>query len=211
VSRDGFEVPENEPLHAAHARIDALLDEIAVDKPLTYSMSLDITAYETGRALTKAPEAQRTETAAAALLRYTVQSRSYTGGIYSPQTYTVNDYRVVVSRVAQALLRSKMKFEEALLVRLLTEVADYAGENTRSYPVKSLLGQVENFVKHAGALPEGLRAPLQVMIDKVTADAKRYPPNGKPPLILREVSDRAKALLSPPTRDARAKRNTKPR
>jgi hypothetical protein len=154
VSRDGFEIPENEPLRAAHARIDALLDEIAADKPLTYSMSLDITAYEAGLALTKAPEIERTETAAAALMRYTTQSRGYSGGTYSPGKYTVNDYRMVVSRVAQALLRTRMRFEGALLVRLLTEVADYAGDNARTYPIKSLLGQVETFVKHAGAIPK---------------------------------------------------------
>jgi hypothetical protein len=197
VSRDGFEVPKGEPLQAAHARIDAFLDEIHRENPATYSSSLDVKNFTGGQAMLKLADKERSETAAAALMRYTALSRNYRGGIYSCGDFSVDDYRVVVERVAQALLRSKIEFEEALLVRLLSDVADYAGDNARGYPVKSLLGQVEHFVKQTGALPEALRPPLQVIIDKVNADAARYPVNGKPPKVLREVADRTKAILGP--------------
>jgi hypothetical protein len=208
VSRDGFEVPKAEPLKAAHARIDAFLDEIHRENPATYSTQLDITGFDGGQAMLKLPDKERSETAAAALMRYTKLRRNYRGGIYSPGDYTVNDYQCVVSRIAERLLRSKIAFEEALLVRMLGEVADYAAWNVRTYPVKSLLGQVEHFVKRTGALPDALRPPLNVIVDKL---AEMAGSNEKPPKIFGEVSTRAKALLGPATSKQPAKPKKKPK
>jgi len=195
MGRDGYEVAASDPRATAHGRIDRLLDAIAADPPGVYSDRLDVTSYPAGAAIAGAPMTERAETAAAALARYTARKREYTGGIYSPDEYTEHDYCNVVSRLAQLLLRKKLTFETLALVALVTEVADHAARNVRTYPIKGLLAQVEHHVKQQGSLPTGLVAPLQTIVDVLAAETARSRPH-EPPAIVREVGKRAKALLT---------------
>lgn len=190
--RDGFAVPTGDALAPAHARIDALLDEIAKDPPGVYSSGIDITGFVAGKALEDGNETERAETAAAALTRYVARKRGYTGGTYSPEHYSVHDYSTVVSRIAQALLRKKMKFSEATLGRLLEDIADYAADNARTFPIKGLLAQVEH--NSNDGLPSAFRTPLEVMTQRIGKDIAGYRGTAAP-AILKQSVDRVKKLL----------------
>ncbi|MEO8705684.1 MAG: hypothetical protein ABI867_36975 [Kofleriaceae bacterium] len=195
MARDGYEVTRGDPLASAHARISAMLDDIGDNKPpVLYSQHVDITKFTTGKSIKNAPAEVRAELAAAALLRYTARKRQYTSGTYSPSTYSVNDYETLCERLAALLLRSKLPFTEATLLHLVTEVADYAADNVRSYPIKGLLSQLEHFAKRQGELAHAFQAPLRVIRARVAADAARYQTSA--PAILGQVVARADALLA---------------
>jgi hypothetical protein len=208
MARDGFKVPKQEPLAAAHARIDAYLDQVHREKPKeTYSWQIDPANHKLGKAILTAPEAERTETTAAALLRYEQLMRDYKGGSYDAYEFTVDDYVSIVGTLGAKLLRSKMLFDEALLVRVVAAVAKYAAQNVRSFPIKGLLAQLEHQLKKRGALPAGVAKPLQDMADKLAADAARYKTT-PPPAAVRESRTRVTALLAQvaPAKKAPAKK-----
>lgn len=193
MSRDGFEIGKTEPLRVAHARIDALLEEIAHAQPLHVSSDrIDLKSFVAGRAILDGNGAARAETCAAALLRYTTMKRGYTGGIYSSEDYSEHDYCNVVSKIAQTLLRAKLPFEGALLVRVVVEVADYAAENVRTYPIKGLLSQVEQLAKTG--LPTAIAPALADLSARLGKDLARYKTTAAP-AVVRDSAARVAKLL----------------
>ncbi len=193
TTRDHFRAVAGDPLAAAYSRIDVFLDEIATVNAGVYSSRLNVCGYETGAALVAAPDAERSETAAASLIRYTMKRRTYRGGVFSAGDYSVEDYQNCVERLAQALLRKRIAFADAMLVRLLDEVADYAADNVRSYPIKGLLTQLEHHAKRVG-LSVAYRERLELMLAALEAERLRYAPQPLPQ-ICRETTRRVKALL----------------
>jgi hypothetical protein len=202
MARDGFKVAKQESLAAAHARIDAYLDQVHREKPKeTYSWEIDPANHALGKAILTAPEAERTETTAAALLRYEQLMRGYTGGIYDPETFTVADYVSIVGKLGATLLRTKMLFDEPLLERVVTAVATYAARNVRTYPINGLLGQLEHQLKKRGSLPAGLAKPLQTMAAELAKQAAGYKTT-PPPLAITQVRPRVAALIASPRKPA---------
>lgn len=193
TTRDQFRAVAGDPLAAAFSRIDAFLDEVATVNAEVYSSRLNVAGYETGAALLAAPDAERAETAAASLIRYTAKRRTYRGGVFSAGDYSVEDYQNCVERLAQALLRRQIVFADAMLLRLLDEVADYAADNVRSYPIKGLLTQLEHHAKRVG-LSVAYRERLEVMLAAFEAERLRSAPQPLPQ-ICRETTRRVKALL----------------
>jgi len=205
-TRDGYVSEPSEPWYAGHRWIDAYLEDLAATKPRgVYSSDIAHADYAQGRAIAAASGADRALIAAAALARYTAAKRDYTGGSYSPDEFSVHDYHTVLERLASALLRAKLPFSEAVLVRLVDDVADHAANNVRSFPIKPLLGQVEALVKREGALPAGCVPALKRILKIVREDAASY--TTSPPAVLGQIAERVTALLA----SAPPKRATKPR